>query len=43
MKIILETQRLLIRQFTLEDADALCELDYDPEVMRYVNGGLPPD
>lgn len=32
-----------MRQFTLEDADALYDLDSDPEVMRYINGGLPPD
>jgi ribosomal-protein-alanine N-acetyltransferase len=43
VKTILETKRLTIRQFTLKDADALCELDSDPEVMRYINGGLKPD
>jgi ribosomal-protein-alanine N-acetyltransferase len=43
LHIVLETKRLIIRQFTLGDAAALCELDSDPEVMRYINGGLPPD
>ena len=29
--------------FTAHDVDALFELDNDPEVMRYINGGLPVD
>jgi len=43
LNIVFETKRLIIRQFTLEDAGALYELDSDPEVMRYINGGLAPD
>ena len=41
MKVHLETDRMLLREFTLADADLLFELDNDPEVMRYINGGLP--
>jgi RimJ/RimL family protein N-acetyltransferase len=37
--IILETERLLLREFTVADADNLVELDGDPEVMRYLTGG----
>lgn len=32
----LETPRLLIRQFTPDDAPLLCELDSDPAVMQYI-------
>jgi RimJ/RimL family protein N-acetyltransferase len=37
----LETERLVLRRFTVADADLLVELDSDPEVMRYLNGGRP--
>ena len=43
MEIHLETERLILRQFTLEDVDLLMELDSDPEVTRYINGGKPPE
>ena len=36
MKIRLETPRLILREFTEADAEALFELDSDPEVMRYI-------
>jgi RimJ/RimL family protein N-acetyltransferase len=36
----LETERLVLRRFTEEDVDLLVELDSDPEVMRYITGGL---
>jgi RimJ/RimL family protein N-acetyltransferase len=39
--VFLETERLLLRRFTMDDADLLFELDNDPVVMRYVNGGVP--
>jgi RimJ/RimL family protein N-acetyltransferase len=39
--IILETQRLTVRQFTEDDVDNLYDLNGDPEVMRYLNGGKP--
>jgi RimJ/RimL family protein N-acetyltransferase len=41
MKIILGTQRLTLRQFTGDDVDNLFDLNSDPEVMRYLTGGLP--
>ena len=39
--IQLETERLRLRRFTEDDADLLVELDSDPDVMRYINGGRP--
>ena len=39
--VFLESERLFLRRFTMNDADLLFELDNDPEVMRYVNGGVP--
>jgi RimJ/RimL family protein N-acetyltransferase len=39
MQIFLETDRLILRLFTEDDVDDLVELDGDPEVMRYINGG----
>jgi [ribosomal protein S5]-alanine N-acetyltransferase len=35
MKIFLETERLILRQFTEDDADNLLELNSDPEVVRF--------
>ena len=40
MKIFLETPRLILRQFTNNDVDDLVTLDSDPDVMRYINGGV---
>jgi RimJ/RimL family protein N-acetyltransferase len=40
MRVFLETERLILRQFTEDDVDNLVELDSDPEVMRYLNGGV---
>jgi RimJ/RimL family protein N-acetyltransferase len=37
----LETERLVLRRFTADDADLLIELDSDPAVMRYLTGGNP--
>jgi RimJ/RimL family protein N-acetyltransferase len=37
--IVLETERLTLRELTRDDVDNLVELDSDPEVMRYINGG----
>jgi RimJ/RimL family protein N-acetyltransferase len=37
--VLLETDRLRLRQFTPDDVDNLVELDGDPQVMRYINGG----
>jgi len=39
MEIFLETARLLLRRFTEDDVDNLAELDSDPDVMRFINGG----
>ena len=41
MRIFLETDRLFLRRLTREDAPLLCELDSDPEVMRYLTKGEP--
>lgn len=41
MSDFLETERLVLRQFTADGADLLIELDSDPEVMRYLTGGEP--
>jgi len=39
--IILETSRLILRQFTGDDVDNLFDLNNDPQVMRYLTGGRP--
>jgi RimJ/RimL family protein N-acetyltransferase len=39
--VLLETARLVLRRFTAGDVDLLVDLDGDPEVMRFVTGGLP--
>ena len=36
MKVILETDRLLLRQYVEEDAEAFFRLNTDPEVLRFV-------
>ena len=41
MHVDLETERLILRQFTPADVDLVTELDADPAVMRYINGGRP--
>lgn len=41
MRIFLETERLILREFTTDDAELLVELDSDPEVMFRITGGLP--
>jgi RimJ/RimL family protein N-acetyltransferase len=41
MSIFLQTDRLTLRRFTEADEDDLVELDSDPEVTRYVTGGIP--
>ena len=38
--VLLETGRLVLRQFTMSDADRLAGLDADPDVMRFITGGL---
>jgi RimJ/RimL family protein N-acetyltransferase len=41
MDTYLDTERMVLRRFTAEDADLLIELDSDPAVMRYLTGGEP--
>ncbi|KWT62771.1 GNAT family acetyltransferase [Streptomyces albus subsp. albus] len=41
MCAFLETDRLVLRPFTADDADRLFALDNDPDVMRFINGGRP--
>ncbi|MGH3257730.1 MAG: GNAT family N-acetyltransferase [Streptosporangiaceae bacterium] len=41
MQVFLETERLVLRRFSADDADRLVGLDADPEVMRFVTGGVP--
>jgi RimJ/RimL family protein N-acetyltransferase len=41
MHVFLETDRLVLRRFTESDVDNLVELDSDPDVMRFINGGRP--
>jgi len=36
MKIFLETDRLILREIVMEDADAFFEMDSDPEVHKYL-------
>lgn len=38
---LLRTDRLALREFTIEDAPMLVELDSDPEVMKYISRGVP--
>ena len=40
MDVILETQRLRLRQFRHEDLDAYAAICADPEVMRYLGTGV---
>jgi RimJ/RimL family protein N-acetyltransferase len=39
--ILLETDRMYLRQFVTEDAPLLFELDSDPEMMRFITKGQP--
>jgi RimJ/RimL family protein N-acetyltransferase len=41
VQIFLETEHLVLRRFTDDDVDNLVELDGDPAVMRFINGGRP--
>lgn len=38
-RVVLETGRLVLRQFTMSDVDDLVGLDADPDVMRFITGG----
>jgi Acetyltransferase (GNAT) domain len=41
VQVFLETERLVLRRFTMADADNLVDLDSDPEVMHFITGGRP--
>jgi RimJ/RimL family protein N-acetyltransferase len=41
MRIYLETERMQLRDFEAEDQNLILDLDSDPEVMRFINGGEP--
>ncbi len=41
MQVFLETERLVLRQFTEADLENLVALDSDPDVMRFLSGGTP--
>jgi RimJ/RimL family protein N-acetyltransferase len=41
MHVLLETPRLVLRRFTRADADNLVSLNADPDVMRFISGGVP--
>ncbi len=41
MEVFLETPRLVLRRFTPDDVDHLVDLDSDPDVMRFITGGVP--
>jgi RimJ/RimL family protein N-acetyltransferase len=41
MQVFLETERLVLRRFTMANADDLVNLDADPDVMCYITGGVP--
>ena len=43
MKIIFETERLLVREYVEEDAAAFFKLNSDPEVLRFVPDKPLPD
>jgi len=41
MHIVMETDRMMLRRFTVADVDIIVELDGDPAVMRFLTGGQP--
>ena len=41
MQVFLETPRLVLRRFTRADVDDLVSLNADPDVMRFITGGIP--
>lgn len=40
MNIFFKTSRLILRQLSKDDENNLVTLDSDPEVMRFINGGI---
>lgn len=43
MRILLETERLYFREFTMDDADMVFDMHKDPEITRYVGDVVPWD
>lgn len=43
VNVYLETDRMLLRQFTADDLDFIMDLDSDPAVKRYIDNGAPVD
>jgi len=43
MAVALHTARMTLREVESSDLDSLLALDADPEVKRYIDGGLPVD
>jgi RimJ/RimL family protein N-acetyltransferase len=41
MAVLLESARLVLREFTPADVDLLVDLDADPRVMHFITGGRP--
>ena len=41
MKVIIETERLLLREFVLSDGPDIFRINSDPEVVRYAEGVTP--
>jgi RimJ/RimL family protein N-acetyltransferase len=39
-RVLLETERLVLRAFAAGDVDLLVDLDSDPEVMQFITGGI---
>ena len=39
MKFILETERLLLREFDISDAEKMYQLNSDPDVIKYTGDG----
>lgn len=41
MRVLLETERLVLRGFSETDVDHLVDLDSDPQVVHFITGGRP--
>ena len=37
--VVLQTERMVLREFTADDVDLMFELNSDPQVMFFINGG----
>ncbi len=43
VEVFLETSRLVLRRFTLDDLQVVLDLDADPAVKRFIDNGAPVD